>query len=251
MIEMIVVVAIMGMLLAIAIPVSMAVVKGNQAKLTQTTLETLKSAIEVFETRKPLRTLSNGNYWQMFGPLPPSPTAQWLDVPPSLPETPLTAQKFAAKDGLIQGAGYQYASPFMTGYVPITHAAAFESSTKYPTIECLVFFLRNYSPETKAILDKLGKALTNEDNDLVVTGFPINLNDPNSHHKKIDDLFEVRDAWNRAIQYNVQALPIPGGTRLVWELRSAGADGIFLPMFADPDIGDDVVVTGTHKVALD
>lgn len=282
-IEMIVVVAIIGLLLAIAVPVSVALVKSNQSKLTATTLEMVKNAIDTFQSRKPLRNQlgvffydgvnDGGNYWRLFGPLPPSPTARlsYLSSPPSplywnwtSPEDPVTAQKFAdpmsaPNSGIggildrylncnlpapwsITNPRYIYAKMGTGGAVYLPNVDAVTSRNSYPTIECLIFFLRNYSPEAKTIIDKLGKALTNEDSDFVVDVSIV----PNT---KLDDLFEVRDAWSKPIQYNFQALLVPGGRRLIWELRSAGPDGVFRVMFdANPEAGDDVVVSGSYKL---
>jgi hypothetical protein len=65
---------------------------------------------------------------------------------------------------------------------------------------------------------------------------------------RVDDLYEVRDAWKNAIQYNFQTILVPGGRQLLWELRSAGPDGVFRAAFdVNPEVGDDVVVSGSYK----
>jgi len=253
-IEMIVVVAIISLLLAISIPVSVGLVKNQQEEATKATLEVLKSAIDTYHLRRPGQNLGGifpNRYSELFGRFPPSPTAalqitgspiptEWQASPP---EHPGTVLKFvgngSGSPGLLQaylGAQLMVHAGNNAFYYPQGTSRA--AAEKFPTIECLLIFLRTYSPEARAMIDRLGKALTNEDGDCI---------DRNGDRIADDELFEVRDAWGEAIQYNFVASPIVGGWVYKWELRSAGQNKVFMPAFSDPDAGDDVVVSGSAR----
>jgi type II secretory pathway pseudopilin PulG len=269
-----VVVGIILLLMGIAIPVSSGVLKHSQAKATEATLETVKNAIEVFASEKPLHGHGfvfdpasgpgdtwGGNCYELFGPLPPSPVA-WLShksagrlsgLAPSFPETnPLvnknapcptdTGDKFKA---ILEY--YIESSTYTTGDA--------DSRERYATSECLLIFLRTYSPQARAIVAKLGKALTNEDRDTIV------------RNNQAEELFELRDTWGNPVRYTVHYMGKVVGAKLYrWELRSAGADGKFadvMPLVdnygtyssipnpfsakGEEDTGDDVIVSGSIK----
>lgn len=274
-IEMVVVVAIIALLLAISVPVSSGLLNSQKARATEAMFETVRNAIEVFQTEKPLknhqRIFELGSHWDMFGPLPPSPTALltwadpgdsdlWLSGPEMDAKTGLlsndkpgirTREKFIGKDMLIES--------YLQGEYRFPTTLSTQAPMKYATTECLLVFLRRFSPQARTIVDRVNKFMTNEDKDYVELLDPATGN-PYSDPKR-EDLPELRDAWGNAVRYTVRFTgPVVGGRMYRWELRSAGADGKFGDIVdkngipdpftteAERYSGDDVVVSGSIKV---
>jgi len=263
-IELIVVVGIIGLLLTIAVSVSSAVWKNSKSRATKMTLETVKSAIDAFAQQDPLRnkhvqfdpTASNNFSKCLFGPFPPSPQGSVTpkatndsddspfnrSAPEDDPKTNPTGLKDNKTRDKFIGGGMLGGPGILAQYLGKEHVGPGlspdpNSAASYATSECLILFLRTFSPQAKAILDRLGKSLTNEDQDSVRDVGGAN----------VEPLYELRDAWGQAVQYNFWRTPVIGGTQFTWELRSAGEDGKFATPFSDPANSDDIVVSGSLK----
>ena len=274
-IEMIVVVAIISLLLAISIPVSMGLVNSQKAKATKMTMQTLDAAISSFAAEQPI---TSPEYMTFFGSFPPSPvTPIFLDATKPAFEN-LGPSQFSLddknlKDNFIDtnGTKARFESLVRNNLVPPGTGPdrwVYENDSQWKTtshpetdkhlsIETLVLFLRRLSPQASRSLDRLQKYVTNSDGDRISwdadgstdTGFDL----------FTTDLFEVNDAWGNSLRYAVQA-PVyttngttNGTLKIRWELRSAGPDGKFAPTwrtpvdgsFADEDDGsDDVILRG-------
>ncbi len=142
------------------------------------------------------------------------------------------------------------------------------SAIDYRSIEALYLYITELCPEGKDILKKV--PLGNKDTcsgaacpDAVIFG----LKDPNvmptealpmnDARARVVDLNEVLDAWGRPLRYQVRPYrsmvegeddsgPVTSAVPNAWqwELRSAGADEQFSPMFSDEPQSDDVVLRG-------
>ena len=236
-----VVIGIIGLLLAIAVPVSVGVVKSSQAKATEATLETVKAAIEAFQNEKPLRELgwvfdpptgpsdpSGGACYRLFGPLPPSPatllthksTSPDPDLLISGPETDPVSLMSSRVADMTRDKFVDNTNGILRGYLGAGYVGTPDAAAQYATSECLLIFLRTFSPQAKVITDRLGKAMTNDDGDSIV------------RNNQTQDLNELRDTWGNPVRYTVLYVGrVVGGDLYRWELRSAGADG----KFADVD----------------
>lgn len=261
-IELIVVVVIISLLLAIALPVSTGLLNSQKAKATLMTMQTLDSAMGTFASERPIAASS---YVDLFGPFPPSPVTSFvLDsgnaVFSSVGPTGFTTgeYRFAVDPGTkwkFEELVRNYIVPHVD--VPTWHYNADNSwfktdhpdTDKYLSIETLVLFLRQLSPASRRTIERMQKHLTNKDRDAIewVVGGGITAT----------DLFEITDAWGNPLRYAVQS-PVREGTgprlKIRWELRSAGPDGKFNPTFMLPgtdgaflseeDAGDDVILRG-------
>ncbi|HOM53908.1 MAG TPA: hypothetical protein PLV57_22495, partial [Phycisphaerae bacterium] len=271
----IVVVAIISLLLAISIPVSMGLVNSQKAKATKMTMQTLDAAISSFAAEQPI---TSPEYMTFFGSFPPSPvTPIFLDATKPAFEN-LGPSQFSLddknlKDNFIDTNGTKARFERLVGnnLVPLGTGPdrwVYENDSQWKTtshpetdkhlsIETLVLFLRRLSPQASRSLDRLQKYVTNSDGDR------ISWDADGSTDTRFDlfttDLFEVNDAWGNSLRYAVQA-PVyttngttNGTLKIRWELRSAGPDGKFAPTwrtpvdgsFADEDDGsDDVILRG-------
>jgi len=232
-VELVVVIAILLILSAIAVPVSTSLINQNKTANTQTTFEVLDIAIQQFIQDRPMQGHSTASgsvcsgtavaYTEAFSNYPPSPMSE--TAPPPLPTDPacvasteldpLTTTKFDhLLDVLLEATRPDTSVP-----------------NEYASAETLILFLQQLSPKAKKMLDSLpDRLLTNKDQDIVqfITGQRV-------------DLFEIVDAWGHPIRYMVTKSKTSEKFR--YELRSAGPDGRFEEMFdfnKDGD-GDDVI----------
>lgn len=266
--EMVVVVAIIGLLLAIAVPASVGLVNSQKAKATKATMQTLELAINSFASEKPI---SDDWYVARYGSFPPSPATSvvLLASDPAFSKAGPTGStngeyRFAADPGtkskfeaLVRG----YLVP--PGNVSTWHyndnsswyETDYPDTDRYLDIETLVLFLRQLSPQARQSLDRMQKNTTNKDGDRIAWDAD---GDNSTPEVKTTDLFEVNDAWGNALRYTVQSPVVNSkgmALKIRWELRSAGPDGKFsstflaLPgpdgAFANEELaGDDVVLRG-------
>lgn len=262
-VEVVVVVGIIGLLLAIIIPVANAVLESNRKKATLATMQILQAGIDDFSSKPPLardgqslceQETTNSNqgrcssYRDVFGNLPPSPLAKFTCQNPSpdpecartLDTDPTTSLKF---DTLIRryctGLRLRARPQSPRSYQPEGAAARTTGAPApdYASIESLLLFLRRYSEQGEAIMSKLSGQLTNLDRDLV----DVLDSGGQSDATKALELPEVNDVWKRPLRYDVIA---KGIGEFKYELRSAGPDGKFEDPFSEESVGDDVVLTG-------
>lgn len=265
-VEIIVVVAIIGLLAGIALPVASGILDTTKVRSTRATMDVLATAIEEYRRGAPLMrdatdlctvdsvSLTNAS---LFGPLPPTPSADLAEHNPwksSLPDDPRTGPKFAGatwdESGLVNrllGGRFLLPGPQALPAAPVVNARQ-----SFATIESLVLFIKVFSPTGALLIERLpAKVRTNEDRDQVLL-YVLDPRNPGNRPQQLIDLIEIRDAWNRALQYNVQILFLdePWNSSVLgwkWEIRSAGADGVFGTPLSEEysrESGDDVVVGG-------
>ncbi len=253
-IEMVVVVAILGILVAISIVGGSKLIDSNRGKQTLTTMKTLELAIEAFKQDSAASTLAGTElarinisgenvpirYRQLFGGFPPSPASSFaLDGPTTTiisdkpDEHPETSSKMNRLLKLlpVKSLGREFAP----------------GEVDYPSIETMLIYIQRLSPRGRKILEDLPDgAMTNLDKDWVV--FDSDKSDNITAADQRVDLFEVLDAWKRPMRYAVKARGIGD---VMWELRSAGADEVFADcdpvtrwQFCDEDFSDDVILRG-------
>jgi len=229
-------------------------------------------------------------YSRMFNQYPPSPTAAFAPDPaalatftkylvppnptppnPAPPYPAITAEntetiaKFIRLLNVMNGLDVSLTPPstpwiMRNNNVPAQQitAAAQGYTENYPSIECLIFALRQFSPSARDIIDRLPSSiLTNLDKDFayhdtmpVVSG---GLDGSYQNGEEQATLFEVLDAWKQPLRYAIRE-PIrdpnatdPGAPPIAplrWELRSAGQNGEFSPPFTEESQSDDVIVQG-------
>lgn len=282
-IELIVVVVIISLLLAIALPVSTGLLNSQKAKATLMTMQTLDSAMGTFASERPIADPHNclrgeamirRPYGEIFGPFPPSPVTAYAldsghaDFAVRGPTGFTTGEyRFAVDPGTkkkFEELVRYYLAPSVD--IPEWHYNADNSwfktdhpeTDKYLSIETLVLFLRQLSPASRRTIERMQKHLTNKDRDTIewdsdgLMGGGITAT----------DLFEITDAWGNPLRYAVQSPVVDPGTgqrlKIRWELRSAGPDGKFRPTFnmnpsagpvdgaflSEEDAGDDVILRG-------
>jgi len=277
-IEILVVIGILSILVALALPAATSLLEGSKARKTLATMQTVESAIGLYGNdnpfggdRTPLREVlvTGGGYARqyyrtLFGRVPPSPTAAFAadrsdlgnyDTPDDedLEELPETRLKF---ERLIQMYLSREQDPAAEPLDPPPPTwikenreqdDKFSGDNDYPTIECLYLFLTQCSPTAKQALDRLpDSARANLDEDHIV-----------KQGDTLDNaivLYEIVDAWGRPLRYSAKWRHIDRTGEqtfpALWELRSAGPNGAFADPFADDDAkdtlgqGDDVVLKG-------
>lgn len=215
----------------------------------------------------------------VFGTLPPSPTGRFVDVtgkswdvlvyddfkivqPPWASSLSYTSESTAAGRAVVLAEFDNFLLPIVKGGYwehkrrdPSNPGAwawlAPNASTDATSVECLVFCLNEFCPESRSILSQLPATVkTNEDKDIAyenTVNYTAHLPDA---AEKIVDLVEIIDAWKRPLRYSVKE---PAGWdpiaskffyQAVWELRSAGPNGEFDEPFTSEDSSDDVVLKG-------
>ncbi len=251
-VELMVVIGILGLLAAIVIPAVNGVLASNRAKATLTTMKVIENAMEEFrwqgagQTSIPLSKEDDEELAvvHIFGNLPPSPNSSFAINPEKL-NVISTAQEPETEAGekLVRLLSIFFKKPAED----ITIGTKDDPTAKVPngqyaSIEGLYLMLNQYCPAAKNILDRLpGKSVTNLDSDWVqieVEGRP---------PRRID-LLEIVDAWGRPLRYSVNRPWRDANGRITiparWELRSAGADGVFGALGSEPEASDDVLLRG-------
>lgn len=254
-VELMVVIGILAILLAIAVPTSTALLDSNRAKQTLATMKVLELAIQEYADAAPItggpKLAASPDCWyvHLFGTYPPSPTSAFAhnysnlaDVVGGGSRVPTTdeeaSETFSKMLRLVNAyLGDETVAPEWKhgSRIPMTQE-------KQASIETLYLFISVFSPGGKQALSQLpGQCVTNEDQDLVFED--ANSDSSFSTSEKAFDLFEVRDAWKQPLRYAVRS---PGGDTFParWELRSAGPDGLFSTPFTPKDKSDDVVLRG-------
>jgi prepilin-type N-terminal cleavage/methylation domain-containing protein len=253
-VEILVVVAIITILMTMAGVGYNHIVNSNRVTDTRAIMLTLEGAIKEFAAAQPIerRDIDVGfPYGMWFGHWPPSPVTPWDTTAPlavgAVPadyETTAAgaAAAFTRFDYLIRryfwpppGSGPAIDPP--VGVPP----AGIPAEKHYASIECLVLFLTQCSPQAKAMIDKIpDERRPNLDHDRAM------LVDSSGTQTWVD-LHEVVDSWGVPLRWTVmpadQSIPQNSGVPVRWELRSAGKDGVFSPPFTLPGASDDVVVT--------
>ncbi len=262
-VEMIVVISIIALLLALAGIGINSVVNSRRVSATQLTMQTLETAISEFEKDGPLSNRgdpSTGDpdesfpYISYFGDpasgrqRPPSPVVPLgLGFPPG---SPLLNESIPAQAGVVSSQFTKTVKAYMRGPNPpnptregmnadntavVWSDNPVDPTKDFASIECLVLFLTQLSPGAKSWIDKLPESCKgNEDRDYAnLVGGRVGL-------------IEIKDAWDKPMRYSVK--PPDRMAKAfekapsVWELRSAGKDGVFSPPFFTPaDRSDDVV----------
>jgi len=274
-IEILVVIGILSILVALALPAATSLLEGSKARKTLATMQTVESAIGLYGNdnpfgadRTPLREVpvTGGGYARqyyrtLFGRVPPSPTAPFApdrdnlsdyDTPgdEDLEELPETRLKFQR---LIQMYLSREQDPDPNAEKLDPPPPTWEkkpplnlTTNDYSTIECLYLFLTQCSPTAKQALDRLpDSARANLDKDYL---------EKNGDTENPVVLYEIVDAWGRPLRYSAKWRHIDSTGEqtfpALWELRSAGPNGAFAEPFADDDAkdtlgqGDDVVLKG-------
>lgn len=251
-VEMIVVISIIALLLALAGIGVNSVVHSRRVSATQLTMQTIETAIREFEKDRPVEAMDIGTgldyprYQAWFNHLPPSPVTPWslaraLTRPPGFDpayyETDNASAVAVAEQftGLttqyMRAGGRRWRLPDGT-----ERSSPPKPTEDYASIECLVLFLTQFSPNAKAIIDKLpAEQKPNKDNDRVLLP-----GDPSC------PLIEITDSWGKPLRWAVipfdQSVAANQNLPVRWELRSAGKDGVFSrPFFTPADQSDDVV----------
>lgn len=270
-VEVMVVVGIIAILLAIAIPVSSALINNQRGKSTLSTMQTIETAIAAYTSERPLagettQFATNNPYTQyklLFGPLPPSPTASFtIEAKKAVPSSPDPARTPAGYDSYDPATLKKFSALVWVAVekpmgIPANNAITLTKAQvgDYVDIECCVLFLQTFSPAAKGILNGLSpKLFANQDTD----GIEV-VPDPSTNFSTQRYEFpEIRDAWDRPLRYSVQVPLTEDGQSIPrrWELRSAGGDGAFAPTYdvedseakaaftSDDPQSDDVILRG-------
>jgi len=242
-VELMVVIGILVILMAIAIPAATGLLESQRAKQTLATMDVLRCAIEQFAEEARITSKIGGvtPYSNVFGRYPPSPTVD------------LTGGRGAFTAGTDQATRMKFDQlvrelTFYDGGLYPPPTATLEDLDS--SIECLVLFVNTFSTRAKQTLQNVqATAMTNADKDLVYK----DVNASGSYDVNIDeavDLFEVRDAWKRPIRYAVLSPKMRNNDVIFparWELRSAGRDGQFAPPFTSAEDSDDVILRGPQN----
>ncbi len=228
------VVVVLMILMAIALPITGRLIDRGKASNTLATMQVVENAMSIFASERPLA----GNYAvlcpqdptssvsSLFGTLPPSPLSRYSLRPapgggchgPSLDDTPDTwAKLYDPQRGLMRAC-----LPDFSGGGPA--GTVVPPNNRYMSIESLTLYLRMLSPGARQVIDKLpDRQRSNLDQDNIRVHVPQEM-------PADTDLFEISDAWGRPMRYFVQ-VPFADASGIAaqrrWELRSAGADGVF------------------------
>jgi prepilin-type N-terminal cleavage/methylation domain-containing protein len=246
--EMMVVIAIIAILAAVAVPVASAVVDTWRGRSTQATFQIVRDHVfsQFLDHPNPVGAGTPLLSYNCSG----SANRELLDyfrrdgsasfyLPTSLPE--LTFCEPPAQDPWSETDRFELLilEHLVPGGVltttdwelPAEQKDSANAEYYYKDIELALLFIRIQNPQAWQVLEKAGgKVLTNQDRDLLE--FDLN----NSGSIEIDerfDLFEISDGWGRPIQYWVRGERMLTNDsdgprmRLAYALRSAGPDGVF------------------------
>jgi len=260
-VEMIAVISIIALLLALTGIAIIGLIDSAKVRGTKATMNTLKTAIDVFVNERPMASgwgdprippkpkqewrlaPEKLGYEAYFGAFPPTPIAQInLNEPTARPlnedlpsEAKVISKQFSHMVmAYLQGSTMQAARKGLApdGKLEWQSPSQDPTGEDYASIECLVLFLSQMSPRSKAVIDKMPtECKKNLDRDLAVLAGDQEF-----------ALIEITDAWGKPLRWAVQ----PVTSDLVrWELRSAGKDEKFsVAFFSEPEKSDDVVLQG-------
>ncbi len=242
-IEMMIVIGIIVVLVAIALPTAFSMLKESRIKQTRATMSVLETAIEQFMAETPfkpcgstLRSLPSGMFppttvpgsrlTEVFLNLPPSPTTAFAPNPLALntytynpsvsaftfPATMDNDAETVAKFVRLLNIMKPLSSP---GFAPAAQwRIQRDISESYSSIECLWFALKTACTSSEKILDRLPpSAIANLDKDFAY--FDANANgtyDPavggvpneDAPGRRPVDLMEVLDAWKKPLRYAIR-----------------------------------------------
>lgn len=267
-IELMIVVGIILVLSAIAIPASTALIDRSKRTSTMATMKILETAIEAFEKDAPLRGSVGDPYYGNFPPdyfhwpTPSGMAESYTDTTPLnyrwdwyIPEV-ITYEEALPTDA----EGYTRFHPFHIRQIfsdvsdinglrrrgPVGGLiTAVPADDEFRSIEALLLFIEKLSPSGNACLSGIQSSIRNTD---LCNGSPcpdvitFGLQTSGSPQPAVAptpentfDLSEVVDAWGKPLRYQVRAMGPTTAPKFKWELRSAGPDGRFGPSTAEAD----------------
>jgi len=259
-VELIAVISIIALLLALTGIGVIGWINSAKVRGTTATMNTLKTAIDVFVNERPMAS-GRGDprippkpkqqwslapeklgYEAYFGAFPPTPIARINDNDPfalllnedTSAEARVISKQFSHMVmAYLQGSSMQAARKGLApnGRPEWQSPSQDPTGEDYASIECLVLFLSQMSPRSKAVIDKMPtECKKNLDRDLAVLAGDQEF-----------ALIEITDAWGKPLRWAVQPVTID---LVRWELRSVGKDGVFASPFAATEQFDDVVLQG-------
>ncbi len=256
-VEIMVAIGIIAILLGIAIPAIIGVLKSRRVDATLSTLQTLETAIDMFAKDDPLgggasiecpadSTIVNSS--ALYGDFPPTPTQRLHYVNNPSPICATTTMDPNDNENTILKFEFILEGFFDNEFASLEDPSRNQVPSKsHSSIECLIFFLRRYSTQARDIIDRMPDTVVKNTDAFVMVG-------NNRVYEELQigteavTLDEVVDAWGRPVAYHVETGFIfdsegnVTGSRHRWELRSAGEDEQFAPEFSPEDASDDVVV---------
>jgi len=238
--ELVIVVLILGILATLVTTAASGIITSSRCRATMTTMTVIEHAISQFAENRPL---SGGWYERKYDRFPPDGYTYGDPTGYPGPEEPdiATGQPWDWDDPPITDLNGNEIFDGAHLNKDIAGALVIEPENyDNMNIEGLYLYLSHLSPRSRTALEKLPAGqVVNQDADVLVLdtdGTP----GLSAGDKRID-LFEIVDSWGRPFRYAIRPVWI-GGFR--WELRSAGPDGYFAPMWTPEGDTDDVVLTG-------